>query len=224
MPLGLNFSVHATIGDVLFAGDSGLYRSDDSGVSWSRVALLDRRVKALAASPEGYLFAGTDSGLFVSLDTGMTWRWKSEGMGARKDHFPDVRILAVMDSFLYAYVDAGDWGMPYYWARYSYTTGRPIRELIDTAQSKVVTAPPQIADQIFVYPNPTSKSITIESMESPILRVDVLNLLGQEVQHLAGTAAGMPLTTVDLSALAAGTYFLRIETDKGVAMKKIVRE
>jgi hypothetical protein len=88
----------------------------------------------------------------------------------------------------------------------------------------VVTAPPQIADQIFVYPNPSTGMVTIESSTGSIQSVTVLNLLGEAVLQVGNVGRDVRPTRLDMSKLPGGTYFLRIETEKGTVVRKVVRE
>jgi photosystem II stability/assembly factor-like uncharacterized protein len=60
--------------DVGFAMQSAVWRSADSGVSWSKV-LDDGRYTALVALPEGFVVvAGAGGQLAISYDSGETWK------------------------------------------------------------------------------------------------------------------------------------------------------
>jgi len=85
----LAFSPEYATDHTLFAGTvkDAVYKSTDSGVSWSLVTVgIDfLNVSALALSP-GYatdqtLFAGTDSGVFKSADGGASWSAMNAGLG-----------------------------------------------------------------------------------------------------------------------------------------------
>jgi hypothetical protein len=63
--------------DLVWAGTQGggVLRSPDAGANWSRAGLEGRIVKALAVSPGGRIYAGTNpAALFVSEDDGSSWR------------------------------------------------------------------------------------------------------------------------------------------------------
>ena len=67
-----------------------------------------------------------------------------------------------------------------------------------------------------LYPNPTSGMIHIES-DSPVQRVIVLNLMGQEVLRSDSNH-------LSLSGQQRGTYFVKIQTKNGVMTKKVIKK
>ncbi len=81
-------------------------------------------------------------------------------------------------------------------------------------------AGPQAADaQVLVYPNPAASLITVESKGILKLKmIGVINTTGAVVQQLDAHSSKELL---DLSALPAGLYYLRLETDAGVLIRKI---
>lgn len=74
-----------------------------------------------------------------------------------------------------------------------------------------------IASTITVYPNPSKAYIEVKG-ECEILDIQVLNVLGQELLHPASDGS------IYVGDLAAGTYYLRIETKKGFAMKSFIKK
>jgi hypothetical protein len=72
-----------------------------------------------------------------------------------------------------------------------------------------------------VYPNPTDGQLRITNYELQIKNIEIFDLLGKSV----GTNPCVrPETTIDISHLPAGMYFMRIQTDKGIITKKIVKK
>ena len=71
---------------------------------------------------------------------------------------------------------------------------------------------------IALYPNPANTSVNITRNTNDKLQVSVLTLDGQEVMHVMSNES---TTSLDLSALAAGTYMVKLSSAKGVAQKKI---
>lgn len=70
---------------------NGVYRSEDAGGSWVRVAsgLSDVNVRALSAGPRpGWLAAATGDGVYLSSGRGETWQRHTDVLGA--DYFRAV--------------------------------------------------------------------------------------------------------------------------------------
>ncbi len=98
----------------LYAGtDSGLYISQDAGVTWRHsIELQGQPVLSLAFDAErGSLFAGLAAGgVWVSHDTGATWAILGDGLGR-----PSVFALGIADPespMLYAATARGLWRAP----------------------------------------------------------------------------------------------------------------
>mgnify|MGYP000042639435 CR=1 FL=1 len=69
-----------------------------------------------------------------------------------------------------------------------------------------------------VYPNPSSDIINISS-EEPINRIKVFDTLGRLVLE-----QNNPSSQMDVSSLSTGLLFIKIETDQGTLVKKIIKE
>ncbi len=76
----------------------------------------------------------------------------------------------------------------------------------------------QIDNNVRVYPNPTSTTLTIESV-SNIKEVHVYNLYGALVDVVNVNAAQQ---TLDVSNYVAGTYMIQLHTDTGVITKRVI--
>ena len=71
-----------------------------------------------------------------------------------------------------------------------------------------------------IYPNPVKDDLRIESGELKINNVKILDLSGRTVVNLNSGH----VNSINVSALLSGVYLVKIETDKGVVTKKIVKE
>ncbi len=69
---------------------------------------------------------------------------------------------------------------------------------------------------VSVYPNPTTGKLNIVNAKNSI--VTVFNMLGQEVVKMNSTSA---TSTIDISNMAEGTYFVKIQSEGNVTTKKI---
>lgn len=69
------------------------------------------------------------------------------------------------------------------------------------------------------YPNPASSSITIETPEDGLL--EIVNLQGQNVLH---TRIQQGQTVVDISQLATGMYFIKLQSEGRVDVRRFLRK
>lgn len=67
-----------------------------------------------------------------------------------------------------------------------------------------------------IFPNPSSGILNIENQN--IQAIQIYNIAGQKIKELA------PQTQIDLSEISKGIYFLKLISDKGVLVNKIILE
>ena len=144
-----------------------------------------------------------------SEDTGRTWVEMSGGPNFPGDGPAYVAALIVSGNNLVA--SSGNRGIWYY----------PLNTLsVNTDQSASILP-------ISLFPNPTPGLITVRGAIGVVM---VTNVLGQDVLSANPHAPSpYPLPegegiTLDLSPLPAGTYFVRVETPSGVAVKSVVKQ
>jgi hypothetical protein len=71
-----------------------------------------------------------------------------------------------------------------------------------------------------LYPNPVKDVLNIQSKQGLIVNsMEIYNQLGQIVMAVANTA-----NRVDISNLASGIYFVKVNTDKGTSNTKFIKE
>jgi len=86
----------------------------------------------------------------------------------------------------------------------------------------VVTGIEQIAPaSIRLYPNPVQDVLKIESGEMKMDKVEICDLSGRIVETNYISQPGT--ATINVSALPAGVYFVRMYTEKGIMTKKIIK-
>ena len=73
-----------------------------------------------------------------------------------------------------------------------------------------------------ISPNPTRGIISIQGAPSNDLNISVLNILGETVMELKNLYS--PDFALDLSKLAAGTYYIRFSSASSVVTKKVMKE
>jgi hypothetical protein len=208
----LNYTINsiAFLGSLTFASslppNRPILKSTDSGATWTEIQLPDPTAVVVSSGP--YVFAGTGKGVYVSTDSGNSWVQKNEGLGGYLDIGRGT--IGVFDSLLFVNAQES--------ANHLKTFSRPIREMVPPVSG--VEQPIASLDALVIYPNPTLHSITIESSDE-LRSVELLDVLGVSKQIVAPR---VQKTSLDLSLLPSGTYFLRIETAKGVVFRKVVRE
>jgi len=81
-------------------------------------------------------------------------------------------------------------------------------------------------NQIKIYPNPTKNNITIESPLQACLPIGkaVIEILNMQGQLIRSFTANSNKTNIDISAFPSGMYVVKVKTEKGVAVKKFVKE
>ncbi len=79
----------------------------------------------------------------------------------------------------------------------------------------------EVSNAIITYPNPASDIVTIfnTSQAIDIKNISIYNQLGQLININSSS-----LSEISVKALSAGVYYLRIETNKGIANKRLVKE
>jgi ligand-binding sensor domain-containing protein len=73
----------------------------------------------------------------------------------------------------------------------------------------------------FIYPNPASSTITIESKMYPMQSIKIVDVLGREVYYLQ---TQNNKTEIDISHLPSGIYILQLQSKSGIVSKKFVKE
>lgn len=76
-----------------------------------------------------------------------------------------------------------------------------------------------LEEMVAVYPNPTNNQLNIDSEQLEIINIELYQLDGQQVPLSVSNAR-----VLSLGGLAGGVYLLKVQTDKGVLHKRIVKQ
>ena len=75
---------------------------------------------------------------------------------------------------------------------------------------------------VAVYPNPTTGKLRIKNEELRVNNVEIFDIYGRNV--IPHTSYPSPLATMNISHLQPGIYFVRIQTENGAAVKKVIKQ
>lgn len=70
-----------------------------------------------------------------------------------------------------------------------------------------------------IYPNPSTNTLTIESLQSAIIKIT--NIQGRLIKTYTITDNK---TSIDVSAFPSGVYVVEVKTEKGIEVRKFVKE
>ncbi|UOQ97259.1 T9SS type A sorting domain-containing protein [Hymenobacter sp. 5317J-9] len=108
----------------------------------------------------------------------------------------------------------------------SYTGQRFYLNFVAASPLAVTTG--KLEARTALYPNPTTGRTTLELAglrEQGPVQVEVVNVLGQTVRQLSTRPKqGFLSETIDLNGLATGVYTVRIHTQEGTVVKRLVKE
>ncbi|WP_201979913.1 right-handed parallel beta-helix repeat-containing protein [Hymenobacter rubidus] len=99
-------------------------------------------------------------------------------------------------------------------------------ELVFSAQSVLAVASGALAQQVALYPNPAQHQVAIElplSLRGRSVTASLVDALGRVVRQQT-LAAGQVTHTLPLLNVAPGLYSLRLNTEMGVVVKKLIVE
>jgi DNA/RNA endonuclease YhcR with UshA esterase domain len=82
-------------------------------------------------------------------------------------------------------------------------------------------AEPAFAKSLALYPNPATSQLTLRVAGARGAQVEILNSLGQVVSR---TTAATDLTPLNVAALPAGVYGVRLTTQEGSATRRFVKQ
>jgi len=114
-----------------------------------------------------------------------------------------------------------------------YTNGclsNPSNNVEETVELEVVST--TLNNRIQVYPNPTTGKLTITTIprwrgqgveQLTINSVEFFDVYGRK-QKIIFNFQFSTFNSIDISHLSAGIYFVKISTEVGVAMRKVVKQ
>lgn len=77
-------------------------------------------------------------------------------------------------------------------------------------------------NQLIIYPIPFTKSLTVSIENATIIEIEILNTLGERIYIFQGIGKNN-LRLDALDNLNEGIYFFKVQTNKGILTKKIIK-
>jgi hypothetical protein len=101
-------------------------------------------------------------------------------------------------------------------------TDGALRSFWVLAESEVVLSAEEFDTSSIFISNPVNNELNIKGLTDNVSKVSVFNLLGSSV--LTRNVAGQSSINLNVSALAAGMYIVKLEGDNGTFSKKIIKQ
>jgi hypothetical protein len=74
-----------------------------------------------------------------------------------------------------------------------------------------------------VYPNPTTGELTVWGMRCEVGGIEVFDIFGKQIVIPNGAQRNEESQTINIASLSAGIYFLKIQTEQGAMVHKIIK-
>ena len=206
IPTNAQVDALAVSGSNIFAGTNiGVYLSTNNGTSWSAVnngIPASIQISAIAISGS-MIFAGTrGDGIYLSTDNGANWTAENAGLTGSGLLF--INCIALSGTTIYIGVGSG-YGV---WER----------PLSDFAGINEINE----NNNISVYPIPAKDNITIKN--SDFIKDETISVYDIQGQLLLQRTILQAKIDIDISAFPSGVYVVEVRTEKGVSVKKFIKE
>ncbi|MCL2168373.1 MAG: T9SS type A sorting domain-containing protein, partial [Lentimicrobiaceae bacterium] len=76
---------------------------------------------------------------------------------------------------------------------------------------------------ITLIPNPTTGELQVTSYGLQVTNVEVFDVYGRKLHSSTCPLVHSSTTTIDISDLQSGIYFVKITTEEGIITKKVIK-
>jgi hypothetical protein len=76
-------------------------------------------------------------------------------------------------------------------------------------------------NEVFIYPNPVTDELTVQSLKFKVESVEVYDVVGKVLQSQETRTRNQ--VNVNVSSLAPGIYFVKVESERGIVVRKFVK-
>ncbi|MFT5166803.1 MAG: extracellular elastinolytic metalloproteinase, partial [Saprospiraceae bacterium] len=83
----------------------------------------------------------------------------------------------------------------------------------------------QAIDYLAIFPNPATDEVMLrlEVSEATDFKIQLIHVDGRILNSLSASVSGSELIPLDLSQLASGVYFIKLQTEDGQEVNKVVK-
>jgi hypothetical protein len=206
----LPYYLYACENLILCGTESGVYKSLNGGISWSKITDIPTGIFGFASVGMKNIFISSwNHGFYVSNDSGKTWTQKNEG------------LLSLCTTALYKYTDnlylGTNWNSVIY--------RRSLNEVIGI---KNISSEIPINCKLFQnYPNPFNSNtiIRFQNNDSKFITLKIFDILGKEIATFVNEKlkAGVYEIQLNGESLSSGIFYYSIYADnKVIDTKKFI--
>ena len=214
---GQNTILEATINpliadEYLLATTQGIFLSNNKGETW--IQIFDEYVDKVSFSnmtsghivavnhySDGFLFPESPSRIVYSIDNGLNWDIISgEALEYLNSSSSTIQFFEESADIYFGTFDTG-------LAKYTIDLS-----ILGTQNNQLDS------QEIVLFPNPTNNKLTIQSKNAILRSVSIYSLTGQLVLKATGN-----MKDVDVSKLNGGVHLVKVETEKGIFFKRLIK-
>lgn len=178
-------------------GNGTFLKTTDAGLTWTQsfISPFSNLTSVYFTSANvGYI--NNAGGIYKTTDGGNTWEVQN------------MNVPAIVHDIQFASSQIG--------------YARADQKIYKTTNGGEITAVSELNAnlEIQVFPNPSSDILNLNyPAEIEIQNIELMDIVGKTIKAFSN-----PVSIIDVSDLPAGNYLLRIETNQGLAVKKILVE
>jgi photosystem II stability/assembly factor-like uncharacterized protein len=193
-------------------GSGHVFKTQDYGQTWEDISgnLPDVPTNAIIVDPvfPQHIYVGNDLGVFVTTEGGKIWESYQDGLSTATMVF-DLEISNPTRKLRAA----------------THGNGAFQRDLLDDPSA--VVGEFKSVFELKVFPNPVVNTVTIEfeNNANQFVKLDLLGIDGRILKPLLfkKIASGAHTFSFNLSAIQAGTYFIRFKSEEYQSVSKLVK-